>query len=95
MRKGFYREALNHCPSCGQNRIVAYTTNGKPLYFVTNEDMTTDEVMNRINSATIGDMVCGACGGHFLCDFSLGFPRAISKSGLRMAFFDNYLNKNK
>ena len=93
--RGFFRANSSYCPKCGQDTVVAYSTTGTPIPMITQDGMTTEKIMQRINKATIGDMVCGNCGEHFLCDFSLGFPRAISKSGLKETFFDNYLSKNR
>lgn len=95
MEKGFFRESSKYCPECGHQSITICNINGKPLNFVIDKGMTTDQIMKKVNKTTIGNMVCSNCGKQFLCDYSLGFPRAVTKSGLRMTFFEDYLSKNK
>lgn len=96
MKKGMIRESSDYCPNCGHHSIMAYSTQGRPIHYVKkNQNATTDTIMDKINKESIGDLVCGNCGKHFLCDYSLGFPRAIEKFGLYMSFFEGYLNHNK
>lgn len=96
MNRGLIRESSDYCPSCGKHTLMAFSTNGKPIHYITkNPEATTDSIMDKVNNTAIGDLVCSNCGKHFLCDYSLGFPRAIEKFGLYMSFFEGYLNHNR
>lgn len=94
--KGFIRETADYCPNCGQHALMAYDTKNKPIHYVAkNRTATTDSIMEKVNNTTIKEFICTSCGRHFLCDFSLGFPRAIDKEGLYLSFFNGYFYHNK
>lgn len=93
---GLIHETADYCPSCGQHTLLAMGVNGKPIHYIAkNKQATTQGIMEHINATRMGDFVCSNCKKHFLCDYTLGFPRAIQASGLNYSFFSGYFNHNR
>lgn len=97
MEKGLIRVPADFCPKCKTRSLMAYDAKyDKPIYFITkNPSATTKMIMDKVNDKQIRDLVCHNCGTRYMIDYSLGFPRPITKFGLRQTFFDGYLNHNE
>ena len=95
LKQGFIRETADYCPICNKHSLIAYSTRGQPIHYVTkNKSATTDSIMKLVKKETIKDLVCSNCGNHFTVDYTLGFPRAIQDIGLYMLFLGSYYNSN-
>lgn len=95
LKQGLIRETADYCPVCNNHSLIAYSTRGRPIHYVTkNRSATTDSVMKLVNKETIKELVCSSCGTHFTVDYTLGFPRAIQDIGLYMLFLGSYYTNN-
>lgn len=77
----------SYCYKCNSNTVIAYDTKGRPINYVTRNDVSTDDILHNLNNVTLSYMKCGNCGARYMIDYSLGYARPVDAEYVRREFF--------